>query len=532
LADPFLEEQQSSGGSFDPMSLLRAFWRRKLLFFVPTVLCLAMAAIAIKTMTPIYASWGQIQMKFEGLNSRLLEDPSRRYGNAQYIDAVAYHEMNMLFTSPGFVEKMVLELRLQDSLRELAGADGGPAITEDQAIRRARTRLSSIMRLKQDGDRLFRIEVRDPDPEQAFKLATFIVERFVDEYRASQIASSTSTREFLQNQLKIYQHDLAEAEAALTQYQSSLVSESLLDNSINALNLNQTQVNLEAARDRYNGTDAREMATLEQGMRALLGSVPAVASYIADDIVKSTVQEMETVWAELMLYPVGARESREWETRLGQLRVKLNNRVEEMVGLRYPALGFMERNQITQYIYFGLYRTGASRVIGRLDRNIRGFRNFTARRPGQSSRMAELQEAVITARGLVTSIETEITQQTMNLEASASEIGMQIRIRKAPQLEWDPVEPDKLRLTLLGSVLSLGIGLGLVILAIFLDRSFNSIEGIERTLGLTVIGTLPVIQDDFFERKRRFRLLRWATIILGILAVGAVGFLVIYPRLS
>jgi len=41
-----------------------------------------------------------------------------------------------------------------------------------------------------------------------------------------------------------------------------------------------------------------------------------------------------------------------------------------------------------------------------------------------------------------------------------------------------------------------------------------------------------MIQDEHFHRKRTVRLLRWVTIVLGILAVGAVGFFVIYPRLG
>jgi hypothetical protein len=89
-----------------------------------------------------------------------------------------------------------------------------------------------------------------------------------------------------------------------------------------------------------------------------------------------------------------------------------------------------------------------------------------------------------------------------------------------------------MKLMMMGVVLSLGIGLGLVVLAIFLDRSFQTVEDIERTLGVPVIGTIPMIQDDHFERKKKVRFLRWATIILGILAVSAVGFLVVYPRLS
>ena len=69
-------------------------------------------------------------------------------------------------------------------------------------------------------------------------------------------------------------------------------------------------------------------------------------------------------------------------------------------------------------------------------------------------------------------------------------------------------------------------------LAFLLDRSFTSVEDIERTLGVSVIGTLPLVQDDHFEQRKKLRLLRWVVIVLGILAVAAVGFLVIYPRLG
>lgn len=530
--DPFLDEQEQGGGGFDPMSLLRAFWRRKMLFFVPFILCLAMAGIAIKTMTPIYASSGQVQIKFEGLNSKLLTDPSRRFGRARDIDAMAFHEMNMLLTSPDFLEKMVLELRLPDELRAAPVAEGSVPMNQERAIRYAKGQLGSRLSLKTDGVRLFRLEVRDPDPERAHKLASFILERFVEEYRISQTASSTSTREFLQGQLETQQQNLSNTEATLNAYLVSMASEALLDNPINATNLADAQANLLKARERYQGTDSRELAELQQAMRRLLGGVPGTTRYQTDDIVKSTIMEMESVGLNLQLYPDGTRDTRDMELRIGQLRVSLNTQIETIVALEYPTLGFLERNQISQFVYFSLYRSGTKRVMDHLETKIREFHDFTTRRPGQSARMAELQEDVVGARGMVGRLEQEIAQHTMNLEASMSEIGMQITIRKTPHLVYRPVEPDKVKLTLMGIVLSLGIGLGLVLLAIFLDRSFNSVEDMERTLGIAVIGTLPVIQDDHFERTKKVRFLRWLTIIVGIIAVGAVGFLVVYPRLG
>ena len=530
--DPFQDDSQSAGSGFDPMSLLRAFWRRKLLFFIPFILCLSMAVVIIRTMTPIYQSSGQLQIKFNRMNSSLLEDPSRRYGRARNIDAVAYHEMNMLLTSPEFLEIVVRELGLHDALRESYPDSVAAEMSDSKAVRRAMGRLRSMVKIKRDGDRLFRIAVRDPSPTQAHKLAAYIVPRFVEEYRTTQMAASTSTRAFLERQLGIYQADLEGAEKALLDFQTNLASASLVDNPINAGNLGRAENNLAEVKIRYQGRDATELAENARIVRGIIGSVPSAAPYNEDAAIRSTISEMEDLGLEIQLFDEGDNRGQVLETRLGLLRVRLNDRIEEMVALNLPQLGLRERNQISQYIYFSIFRSGKKRVIDLMEIKISEFRRFASRRPGDSARISELQDDVETTRGLVQTLEKEITQQTMNLEASLSEIGMQIKVRQKPRRSYSPVEPDKMKLMALGAILSLGMGLGLVVLAIFMDRSFTTVDQIERTLGLKVIGTLPTIQDDHFEKKKKIRILRWAFIVLVILAIGAVGFLVIYPRLS
>lgn len=532
--DPFQEEQgESGGGGFDPMSLLRAFWRRKLLFVIPFVLCLTMAFIAIKTMTPIYASSGQVVIKVNSMRSSLLDDPRARYGG-QYgnMSAIAYEEMNLLLTSHEFLDRVVEDLNLAAALRE--PGRGGQTPDEEVVLQRARRKLASMIRLKPEGDRsfLFQLEVRDPDPAQAYRLAKFVLERFVSEYRASQTATNTSTRDFLAKQLEVYQADLTAAETEFNSYQAGLASAALVDSPVNALNIGTADAALMALRLRYDGQDATELRNLSQAARKVMGDLPAISMYQTDNSLLGALSELKDLEFQSRLVASGEPGARELETRLGQLRVRLRALVDSQVALRQPTLSFSSRNQVAEYVYFSLYRQGIAQVIQRLDSGIRGFRSFTARQPQQSTRAAELQSAVARARKLVDSIEGEITQHNLNVQASLSEIGIQIRIRQEPQLVLIPVEPNKLKLMAMGVILSLGIGLGLVILAIMLDRSFNNVQSMEKMLGVPVIGTLPMIQDEHFQRKRNVRLLRWVTIVLGILAVGAVGFLVIYPRLG
>lgn len=530
--DPFQDEPgESSGGGFDPMTLVRAFWRRKFLFIIPFVLCLSMAYVVIKTMTPIYASSGQVVIKVDASRSSLLEDPRNRFGG-QYGDmnGIAFQEMNLLLTSQEFLSTVVRELHLHEALR--GKAKDGTEITEEEAVRRARGKLASMIKLKNEGNRLFRLEVRDPDPAQAHRLAKFVLERFVDEYRASQMATSTTTRDFLARQLEVYQADLQRAENELNSYQAGLASAALADNPVSALNIGTADASLAALRLRFDGQDAAELRDLGQAVRAAAGDLPSLAAYQADAAIVAALAELEDLEFQSRLLATGDRDARDLETRLGQLRVRLRSLVDAQVAIQQPSLAFMARNQTAEFVYFALYRQGLAEVIRRLDAGVRNFRNFTARQPQQSTRMAELQGEVTRARKLVDSIEGEITQHNLNLQASLSEIGVQIRIRQEPQLELAPVEPNKLKLMAMGVILSLGIGLGLVILAIMLDRSFSSVVSMEKMLGVPVIGTLPMIRDEHFARKRTVRLLRWVTIVLGILAVGAVGFLVIYPRLG
>jgi len=363
-------------------------------------------------------------------------------------------------------------------------------------------------------------------------LISHILDSFLKEYRASQVAFRTSTLDFLERQLDGYRQTLVDAEKELTNFQSGMASSTLQDNPINGRNLGNADTNLGHMRDRQRGGDRTEMARLKQEARTVVDPLPGLTRYRTDPAIVAVVREMIDLALSQSLLSKTDGEFSTYEENLARLRYRLNTLTENKVSADYPSLGFMDRNRISQYVYFSIFQTGLAQVADTLSRWIDDFRSFTARQPEQSAQLADLQDNVIQASDLVHTMEQEIIQQNLNLEASQSEIGFQIKVRQKPTLPLSPIEPNKQKLMLMGFLLSLGIGIGLVVLALLLDRSFTSVQDIERTLGLTVIGTLPLIQDDIFVRKRKLRILRWVTIVLGVLAIATVGFLVVYPRLS
>ena len=530
--DPFLDEEPRSGGGFDPFSLLRMFWRRKWLFFVPFILCLAMAAVAIRTMTPIYESMSQIRVIHDRPTSDLIEDDFRRV-RARDLDRETLATIWTIATSPKFLESVVRQTRLYQGRARLpqGGDDALPEVLtpeEMETVEFQANRLSQRIRVRQDGHHIFEVGIRDTDPRQAYVLARVILDRLLEEERARRMASRTSTRDFLARQRGTYVEALEVAEDSLATYRRELVTGTEAGNPVNASNVVQAEASLLRLQNSFYNSDVDEMDWLEKQALAAVGTLPDVDTIMQDRAVTTVLQQLRDLEYDRLLNTNDAVISAE----SGQARMHLNDLVGERVSRAYPQIGVMDLERLTRYVYFMIYREAKGRALEDLARYIRDYRDFTERQPRQSARLAELEEQVGQRREMLDDIDRNLAQLNINLEARMSEIGYRVEVRRDPKQSRVPVEPDKMKLYFMGFVLSLAIGFGLVVLSVMLDRTFTSVAEIERTLGLNVIGTLPVIHDDHFKQKRHLRLMRWIVLVVLILGVAAVFLLYIYPRLS
>jgi capsular polysaccharide biosynthesis protein len=530
--DPFLEEEVESGGGLDPLRLVRQFWRRKWLFIVPFVLCVSVATYAIKTMTPLYESDAQIRVIHDRSTSHLIDDDNRRV-SARDRGRETMAGIWALATAPRFVESIVLETRLYEGsarMPEDVPAEDAKVLTPDElrAVRAMGATLTKNLRIRQDGYQIFSIGVRDADPRQAFILTRVLLDRFLEEDRASRVNPRATTRDFLARRRAGYAEALAAAEDSLTRFQRTLVVETLAGNPVNASNIAAAELAVARLKDTHYNADVNEMARLEVQAKATVGELPDHRTFMTEHAIAALLPELRSLELDRLL---GVGDPNLGDD-LGQLRLQLNDLVDQRLSVTYPQISVIERNRVTQYVYFMIYREGRGRVLKDFERHIADYKEFTTRQPVQSSRLAELQAEVTRRRVMLEDIDEEIDQQEINLEASRSEIGYRIEVRRDPLLRWDPVEPDKRKLFVMAVALSLAIGIGLVVLSIMLDRTFTSVDEIERGLRLKVIGTMPVIQDDHFQRHRRLRVLRWVVLVVGVLGVAAVLLLYVYPRVS
>ncbi len=524
--DPFLNDDAPAGTKFDPMQLLRMFWRRRWLFFVPFIICAVVAAVAIRTMTPIYESAGQIRVVYELSRSRLLDDTAPAY-TSRNIDQETLSAIWTIVSAPRFLEDAAREIGLTAAAPDTMTTDDG--LVGISSLSYGAARLKRLIRVRQDGPHIYELAVRSANPQEAWAAARVLLRRFLDEERQTRMAPKASTRDFLERQIAAARADLSTAEQQVSAYEGSLLHSSLGSNPVNASNVAGVDLALRTLQEQLATTDRQELQTLATQAQTVSPQLPSLGEFLAEPEIAAAVQQISLLEQARIL---GGQTDRELEDSLGRERLRLSSLLDASVQRRLPAAGMMDRTRVVRYVLQAMRNRAREQVASTVAAAVRDYRNFAARQPGQSARLGELQAEVQRRRDQLAQLERELSQTTMNLEASASEIGYRIEVRRDPAVPTYPVEPDKFRLYIMGFGLSLALGLGLVVLSIMLDRSFTDTASIERLTRVPVIGTLPIVQDDHFQVQRKRRLLRWVFLVAGILTVAVVFLFIIYPRLN
>ncbi len=535
--DGYEDEEGRAGTRLDPQQFVRMFLRRRRLFIVPFFLCLGMAAVAIKVQAPIYFSSAQVHAIQQATLARSLPSETRGYGYD--VDKETFALIQTIISSPKFLARVVDELQL--ARRAVAAGIYGPRPArtsaedwEQRIAARLTGQLKNQIRVRQDGMHLFTIGVRDNNADQAYLLTRKILDDFLEEERADRLQPSSSTRDFLEGQRKIYREQLAAAQGRLNDFQRTMLTESLAGNPVTQENLNRADALLATLRGQAFDSSGQELRELEQQARAVVPVPPTAEKWGQDPEIAGTLRQLVALEFSQSIADLGRQGSPGGPSggALGTARLDLNRLVEDRTARDYPRLDAVDRSRVAQYAYALLDQEVEQRVISRLDKSIQEYRDFMARQPGQSAALTTLQQEVGRIQDMLQGIERDISQEDLRLAANMSEIGYKIVVRQDPSRPEYPIEPNKMRLAFMGFALALAMSVGLVVLAEVLDRSFKSLPDIERSLGVKVIGTLPMIESSVFLGRRHRRPWIWAALVLAILIVAAAGFLFLYPRLT
>jgi uncharacterized protein involved in exopolysaccharide biosynthesis len=97
----------------------------------------------------------------------------------------------------------------------------------------------------------------------------------------------------------------------------------------------------------------------------------------------------------------------------------------------------------------------------------------------------------------------ETAKITQRLQSSKE--GTRYTVLDPPRLPLEPVKPNKILLAILGLAGGVGIGIGLIFLFEFLDKSFLDVEEAKTFLGAPLLGAISKINTEAVMRQERER---------------------------
>jgi polysaccharide biosynthesis transport protein len=165
-----------------------------------------------------------------------------------------------------------------------------------------------------------------------------------------------------------------------------------------------------------------------------------------------------------------------------------------------------------------------------LRREMAGYEQRVENAPLREQELQQLTQDYTVASQLYLSLlqryQSAFLTERMDLQ------GEQFRILDPALVSTQPVAPKRLRLLLMGLMLSLGAAAGTVLLAEVNDTSFHTVDDVRAFTSVPVLVSIPLIVTPADARKRRRRsVLSALAVMLGIAAVfGVTSFLVLLSQ--
>jgi uncharacterized protein involved in exopolysaccharide biosynthesis len=165
--------------------------------------------------------------------------------------------------------------------------------------------------------------------------------------------------------------------------------------------------------------------------------------------------------------------------------------------------------------------------VQRLTGQVRNYQNRISSSPLADQLYAQLTRDYSQAKDAYLSLKVKQEESQRGTEVIRNKQGETLDLLDQASLPAKPAEPNRYLIVGVGTFLGLLLGIALAGIREVKDTTLKNLKDVRVYTQLTVLGCVPLIEDDIVvKRRKRLALLGWATaIIVGILMMaGAVAY--------
>ena len=394
------------------------------------------------------------------------------------------------------------------------------------------------------GTNLYSMVFRDSDAEKAKRVIQAMVSIFVESGLGASRKDTDSAKMFLNEQIKVFESKLEEAESRLKEFRLRNLGTQSPDGKDAASRVGEVAKQLEQARlELAEAENARDSAKKQIADEKLSGSIAATTSLmqepgtlVATPEIDARIEAQKRNIDQLLQRYTEAHPDIMFSRKM--LREMEDQRKKEVADLRKAAVGVRPAG-FNQSGTYNLAMQEISRILATSEVQVAALR---ARVSEYASRYAVARESLktapqleaeaaqlnrdyaITKKGyedLVSRRQAAVMSGDLDVASGVAEF----RLIDPPRVAPKPVSPN--RMILLPGVLvaSLGLGLFFAFVASQLRPTFSSAEDLRQQTGLPLLGVVTLLTSDADRQGERTGLFRFVAASGGLVALFAAGLI-------
>ena len=374
----------------------------------------------------------------------------------------------------------------------------------------------------------FSITVKGKNPENIAKIANTLASFFIDENLRLRETQAIGTSDFLENELQIMTKRLEEREEVLKLYHQKYMGglPEQLETNLRILDrlqelLSEQRSSLSVAKNRLIEFENRIPPEI-QSFPLTIGTNQTELSNI--DQMKERLASLKTKYTDR--HPDVIRLN------------KIINEFDSKIKSKSEGTEDLEtfENTISYSDTYTRQREGTKREIKTLEEditklsdNIRYYEKLVEDTPKREQELLSLRRDYQNIQGAYNSLLNRKLEAEISVNMEKKQKGEQFRIIDTARVPEKTISPNMKRLLLLAIAAGIAIGCGIIYFLEFLDSSFRDAKGVESFLGLSVIATLPVLNNPKIDRKHKVNnIFSILSILLCFFLLGGLALLTFY----
>jgi polysaccharide chain length determinant protein (PEP-CTERM system associated) len=367
----------------------------------------------------------------------------------------------------------------------------------------------------------FQVTYSGADPKEVRDVTNLLAGIFIEDSLSNKAGEAGSAVEFLQGQLEVYRMKLEEAEAALRKFEERNVDQLPSNRAAQLSRVEQLRATLQEVQNNLRQAkiqrDLLRQQALPAGSPLPEGMVAAGTVMVANPL-QAQLQEKEAQLRRLLVdysetYPdvvalkaeiagLGQELQKHPTVPAGQATQSRQPSVQDAM-----SLGQLQQVEV-QVGALAARELQLSQELARYEKKVQGI-------PEVEQELARLRRDYDVNNDIYENFLRRLEEAKVAKELEASNQGEVFRILQAAALPLTPSRPNRLLTVLMGIAAGLGLNALFVFLLAKIDTSFQSVDDVQKSLGLKVLAGIPRHRSKKQDSQ----------LVLKSVALSAVGLL-------